>query len=376
MGLLCPKEQIEVKIKIGEIEKSSKLLITINKYLKDCNYPLSRIEEIFIALQGGQPFTKLDFFNAYNQFVLESKTAVLLSWSTPFGIYKVKRLPYGTKPACQIFQQIIEKRLQGACDSSEYGIGAVLSQVMSDKSERPILFISRILTETEKNYAMVCKEALSIFWAVSKLYEYLAGRKFEIVTDYKSLQMLFGEHKSLPKMASGRFQRKQGSRLSLQIKEDDKFDQLEFLNFLDIAVYIELHSTHEGTRKMMATVRAYFWWPSLDADVERVVSSCEICIAAKPEPKRFGTSAKGNGCLLDEPLRFKENVETSVNMPDIENILPEASRQHCDISTNEQEVFDKHESSISFDSNDKNVLLSRTTSVGVNRSVKCHVRKL
>lgn len=99
------------------------------------------------------------------------------------------------------------KPLRLACDSSEYGIGAVLSHVMPDRSERPIMFISRILSDTERNYAMVCKEALSIFWTVSRLYEYLAGRKFEITTDHKSLQSLFGERKGLPKMASGRLQR-------------------------------------------------------------------------------------------------------------------------------------------------------------------------
>ncbi|KAF2893600.1 hypothetical protein ILUMI_12571, partial [Ignelater luminosus] len=57
-----------------------------------------------------------------------------------------------------------------------------------------------------KRIIMVCKEALSIFWAVSELYEYLAGRKFEIATDHKSLQTLLGEHRGLPKMALGRLQ--------------------------------------------------------------------------------------------------------------------------------------------------------------------------
>lgn len=94
--------------------------ITINQYLEDFNHPLPRIEEIFQALQGGQQFTKLDFLNAYNQLVLDPETADLLTWSTPFGIYRVRRLPYGTKPACQIFQQIVEKRLQGCKGTVNY----------------------------------------------------------------------------------------------------------------------------------------------------------------------------------------------------------------------------------------------------------------
>ncbi|XP_072376794.1 uncharacterized protein [Diabrotica undecimpunctata] len=87
--------------------------ITVNKYLKDFNHPLPRIEDIFAALQGGQKYSKLDFLNAYNQLVLDDTTSELLSWSTPLGIYRIKRLPYGTKPACSIFQNVIEKVLQG-----------------------------------------------------------------------------------------------------------------------------------------------------------------------------------------------------------------------------------------------------------------------
>lgn len=87
--------------------------ITINNYLEDFNHPLPRIDEIFVALQGCQTFTKLDFLNAYNQPVLDEDPSNLLSWSAPCGIFKVLRLPDGTKPACSIFQSIVEKVLQG-----------------------------------------------------------------------------------------------------------------------------------------------------------------------------------------------------------------------------------------------------------------------
>lgn len=45
--------------------------------------------------------------------MLDESTQELLAWSTPFGIYRVNRLPYGTKPACSLFQNIVEKVLQG-----------------------------------------------------------------------------------------------------------------------------------------------------------------------------------------------------------------------------------------------------------------------
>lgn len=46
------------------------------------------------------------------------------------------------------------KPIRLACDSSEYGIGAVLSHILSDGSDRPIGFISKSFIQgwTELHY--------------------------------------------------------------------------------------------------------------------------------------------------------------------------------------------------------------------------------
>ena len=48
----------------------------------------------------------------------------------------------------------------------------------------------------------------------------------------------------------------------------------------------ELHSCHVGICKMKELARSYFWWPSMDRDIEILVNSCSECLSVRPDPKR------------------------------------------------------------------------------------------
>ena len=55
---------------------------------------------------------------------------------------------------------------------------------MQDNMEwRPIAYISRSLSDTEKIYAQVEKEALAITWACERLSQYLIGLQFTAETE-------------------------------------------------------------------------------------------------------------------------------------------------------------------------------------------------
>lgn len=97
----------------GDIRICGDYKVTLNKFLCNFKYPLPRIDEIFAQLEGGELFTKLDMSNAYNQLILDEKSQLLCTWSTHIGTLKMKRLPFGVKPAAAIFQKTMETLLKG-----------------------------------------------------------------------------------------------------------------------------------------------------------------------------------------------------------------------------------------------------------------------
>ncbi|XP_015680545.1 uncharacterized protein K02A2.6-like, partial [Protobothrops mucrosquamatus] len=94
-----------------------------------------------------------------------------------------------------------------ACDASPYGVGAVLSHLMADRSQAPIAYYSRALSSEEHNYAQINKEALAIVAGVKKFHDYLYGCPFTVFTDHKPLLGLFTMDKQTPQILSPRMLR-------------------------------------------------------------------------------------------------------------------------------------------------------------------------
>lgn len=88
-------------------------------------------------------------------------------------------------------------------DASDYAIGAVLSQTDEEsKLERPILFISKSLDETQTRYSVTEKELYAIIYALEKFRAHIYGKEFYVYTDHRALLWLCGK-----KDVSGRLAR-------------------------------------------------------------------------------------------------------------------------------------------------------------------------
>ena len=90
------------------------------------------------------------------------------------------------EPVLKYFDPSKEVTLQ--CDASESGLGAVILQ-----EGKPIAFSSKALTSTERNYAQIEKELLSIVHGCIRFDQYVYGRPVTVQTDHKPLESFLQE---------------------------------------------------------------------------------------------------------------------------------------------------------------------------------------
>ena len=127
-------------------------------------------------------------------------------WSTECSkAFQAAKQLLVTAPVLAHYDPELPIRLAG--DASAYGIGAVISHICEDGSERPIAFTSQTLSPAEMNYPQIEKEALSLIYGVTKFHQYLYGRKFVLVTDHCPLTTLLGPKQEIPPLAAARMQR-------------------------------------------------------------------------------------------------------------------------------------------------------------------------
>ena len=74
------------------------------------------------------------------------------------------------------------------CDASETRLGEALM-----KDGKPVMYASRALTTTERNYAKIEKELLPIVFRVERYHQFTYGRHVMVESDQKPLETIFSK---------------------------------------------------------------------------------------------------------------------------------------------------------------------------------------
>lgn len=99
-------------------KKNGKLRICLDpKYLNRAvqreHYPLPTIEDVATRLHGAKVFTKLDARNGFWHVALDDESSYLTTFHTPFGRYRLRRLPFGISSAPEVFQRRMHQLIEG-----------------------------------------------------------------------------------------------------------------------------------------------------------------------------------------------------------------------------------------------------------------------
>jgi len=100
---------------------------------------------------------------------------------------KLKRI-FTSKPV--LAAPNLNKEFRVEADASNYATGGVLSMKCSDKKWKPVTFISKSLSDIERNYEIHDKEILVVVKCLEAWRHFLEGTvvKFKIWTDHKNLE--------------------------------------------------------------------------------------------------------------------------------------------------------------------------------------------
>ncbi|CAB0000711.1 unnamed protein product [Nesidiocoris tenuis] len=98
----------------GSIRLCGDYSSTVNPQVEITQHPFPGFEEAFQALRGGKRFTVLDVRSAFLHLPVSSKTSEILTLNTHRGLYRPKRLMFGTSPAPAVWQKFMESILKDA----------------------------------------------------------------------------------------------------------------------------------------------------------------------------------------------------------------------------------------------------------------------
>ena len=91
----------------------------------------------------------------------------------------------------------LDKEFRVEADTSNFATGGVLSIKCEDSKWRPVVYISKLLNEIERNYEIYDKEILAIICCLKAWRHFLEGTrsKVEVWMDHKNLEYFMSNQK-------------------------------------------------------------------------------------------------------------------------------------------------------------------------------------
>ena len=76
------------------------------------SYPIPNIDEVLERLAGSSVFSALDAAAAYHTIRVEKKSRPLLAFTTPFGLFNFRKMPFGQTNSGATYARFVDLLLQ------------------------------------------------------------------------------------------------------------------------------------------------------------------------------------------------------------------------------------------------------------------------
>ena len=86
---------------------------SLNSVTKSDNLPLPRIDDLLDELGKAKFFSTLDLASGFWQIRVHSDSQEKTAFSTPFGLFEFRVMPFGLKNAPSVFQRLMQQVLAG-----------------------------------------------------------------------------------------------------------------------------------------------------------------------------------------------------------------------------------------------------------------------
>jgi hypothetical protein len=85
----------------------------LNEFLIRAVHPFPDIEQVFASIRGAVIFSKIDLTHGFWNLRLDDYSSNVCVFSTPWGRFRYRRLPFGVSPAPEVFHRVVADVIKG-----------------------------------------------------------------------------------------------------------------------------------------------------------------------------------------------------------------------------------------------------------------------